>query len=140
MVYESNVRRILLAPLSVVWLSVQTLVIGISPAWGFLLPHGPITRGFLGPAAWAAHLREHQLGYQAANVQPCRQPPDSGGHVIASTLDTAGAFSFITYATLSLQDGLIEIPAPDLPHFTLGTKSFYVSLVVYPPLDPPPTV
>lgn len=140
MVYDSNVRRILLTSLLVVWLSVQTLVIGISPAWGFFLPHTHITRGFLSPTAWAEHLREHQLGYQVADVQPCEQPPGSEGHVIASILETAGAFSLFTNATANLQDGLIEIPVPNLPHFTLGTMSFYVSLVAYPPLDPPPTV
>lgn len=139
MACESNVRRFALTTLLVFWLSVQTLVIGISPSWALVLPHEHITRGFLSPAAWQAHLREHQLGARVAYVQPCDAPATSGVRVTASVLDSAGAFSFLTGATANLVDALTRIPTADLPQITFRAANFNVFDISYAPLEPPPT-
>jgi hypothetical protein len=123
----------------VIWLSVQTLAIGISPSWGFILPHDHVTRGFLSQAAWQAHLREHQLGARVTYAQPCDSWPTTGARVIASIPDSAGEFSFFTIATASLQDALLKIPAPGLPEGTFVAADFYAFDFSYAPLEPPPT-
>jgi len=139
MVYESNVRRVTLTGLLVLWLSVQTLVIGISPSWGFVLPHDHVTRGFLSASAWQAHLREHQLGVRIAFAQPCDPLPSTGASVMASVPTSAGAFSFVAVAVPSWETTTLKISAPDAPQAKLQAADFYAFQVPSTPLEPPPT-
>lgn len=132
-------RRIGLTLLFVMWLSVQTLVVGFSPTWGFVLPHEHIMRGTMSDAAWRTHMREHQRGSSSVSLWNCNEAKQSSSDVISSVPESAGAFSFVSFAAATLHDPLIPVPGPSAIGTPFASAEFYALDVFVAPLEPPPT-
>lgn len=138
---EMDARRVTLTVLFVIWLSIQTLVIGLSPSWGFVLPHDHITRGNMSAAAWEAHMREHLLGSRQLQQAHLDVPQSTeAGTVIASIPDSAGAVSTWSMFTAHLHDANVEIPKINTPRVAWMMPAFVAFELDYAPLEPPPNI
>lgn len=133
-------RRIGLSLLFAAWLAVQTLVVGVSPTWGFVLPHEHITRGVMSETAWRNHLLEHEFGAIREYEWRCDGANGTRSDVIASVPENAGAFSFLSFAAATLQDSRVEIPSPYVVGVTYAESDFFALAMDLAPLDPPPTI
>jgi hypothetical protein len=141
MVREMDFRRVILTLLLAAWLSVQFLVVALSPSWGFMLPHEHITRGTLSDLAWQEHLREHRLGYMQASEWQCEGLRSQNSNaVIASLPDSVGTISSFALSVASLQNTHVEIPVPNAPCARFTAFQFFALNVSYSPLDPPPNL
>lgn len=132
-------RRTVLTLLFVLWLSAQSIVVAVSPAWGFVLPHEHITRGVLSERAWQEHLREHRLGTGQFFEIRCDVPLGNASPVMASVPDAGGALSLFSGAA-SLHNALVEIPAFGAPQARLCPMDFHVADITIAPLVPPPNL
>lgn len=141
MLMEMDARRVTLTILFVIWLSIQTLVIGLSPSWGFVLPHEHITRGTLSAAAWEEHMREHLLGSRPLQQAHLDVPQSmEAGTVIASIPDSAGAVSTWSMFAAHMHDANVEIPKFDAPRVAWTTPTFVAFELAFTPLKPPPNI
>lgn len=141
MVRELGLRRVMLMLLFAAWLSVQFLVVALSPSWGFVLPHEHITRGILTDAAWQDHVREHRGAFLNVSALRCNDARAlESNAVVASIPNGVGAISSFALLTATLQDAHIEIPTPAASCVTFTPAQFFAFDVSYPPLDPPPNL
>jgi hypothetical protein len=133
-------RRIALTSLLVFWLSVQSAVIGLSPAWGFLLPHSHITVGTMTEMDWQAHYRQHQFGAHVSAFYKanCEMSDAASGAVLASIPDAEGAISMLSVLSIALPNSHIEIPLLPTPRGSLLPQVFSAFERYDPPLHPPP--
>jgi len=132
-------RHVILTILFALWLSAEAAVIGLTPAWGLILPHEHITRGTLTQADWERHLQEHLRGAYSAAAR-CDVPRIDAPAVVASMPDVSSAFSFFSFFTLYLDNALVKIPALDAPSEALVASLFQVFDMRYAPLEPPPNI
>ncbi|MBI4670866.1 MAG: hypothetical protein HY741_04250 [Chloroflexi bacterium] len=135
-------RRVTLTILLVLWLSVQPIVIGVSPAWGFVLPHGHITNGVMTNADWQAHAREHRLGSPSGVLYAARC--DGTGvkdtsPILASLTAAQGLLAVLAFDATA-QNRVLEIPAPGMRSARLMLHVFSVHEMFFSPLHPPPNV
>jgi hypothetical protein len=133
-------RRVALTSLFVVWLSVQSAVIGLSPAWGFVLPHSHITVGTMTETDWQAHYRQHQFGAHASVFYKahCEIPDAVRGAVLASIPDAEGALSTLSVLSIALPNLQTELPLSYTPCGNLLPREFSAFEWYAPPLHPPP--
>src|SRR5581483_10267177 len=101
-------RQVILTILFVLWLSVEAAVIGLTPAWGWILPHEHITRGVLTLSDWERHLQEHLRGEYVLAVR-CDVPRTDTPTVVASIPDINSAFSFFSLFTMHIDNALVKI-------------------------------
>jgi len=134
-------RRIVLTALFVVWLSAQSIIIAMSPSWGFVLPHEHITRGILSEQVWQEHLRQHRLGTGQFFEARCDIPPRSGTNdVVASLPASAVALSLFAIVAADLHDAAVEIPAFNVAQSRLCRTAFHAFDITFAPLEPPPNL
>jgi hypothetical protein len=138
---EWDLRRRVLTVLLVLWLSVQFVVVALSPSWGFILSHEHIARGAISERVWQEHLRQHRLGVMYAAEQSCAAPAqNSSNAVMGSIPDTAGAVSLYALTSARIHSTHIEIPALHAPHVTLHWNNAPAYEIFYSPLEPPPNL
>jgi hypothetical protein len=134
-------RRIVLTALFVLWLSVQSIIIAMSPAWGFVLPHEHITRGVLSERAWQEHLREHRLGIGQFFEARCDLPATGGTKdVVVSIPASAAAFSLFSVIAADVDVAPIEMHVIDETQTRLLPASFHALEITFAPLEPPPNL
>ncbi len=138
---ELDLRQRALTLLLVLWLSVQFVVVALSPSWGFILPHAHITRGVISERLWQEHLREHRLGMMFAAEQSCAAPTQNQNHaVMGSVPDAASALSLSTLTSALVHPTRIEISPLNAPPVALRWQDAFVFDVFYTPPEPPPNL
>lgn len=141
MLWQLDARRVVLTILFALWLSAQSCVIALSPAWGFVLPHEHITRGVLSERAWQEHLREHELAALRYLDKACEGTrPASANAVLASIPESASALSLFVSATAIVQDTHFELAASTLSGVTLTPQAYFAFDLFYSPPEPPPNL
>jgi hypothetical protein len=135
-------RRIGLTILFAVWLSIQGAVIGLSPAWGFILPHDHILRGTMTEADWQAHMQQDRLGLMYAYIftPNCTVPPSQNPHVAESVPDFNAAASVYSFFSVNLDTSRFKLQPPQTPAVAPPTTDFYASDIFLTPLEPPPNI
>jgi hypothetical protein len=115
------------------------MAVGITPAWGAIMPHAHLTRGFVNQADWQAHLEEHLHGIQthlALRCLPVQTDPD--GSVLASFPDANVELSLAALFAAVLPPARIEADSIDLFRQIARPGLTVLTAPVYPPPDPPP--
>lgn len=141
MIGQPDARRVALTFLMTIWLSVQSLMIGVSPTWGMVLPHDHVVLGAVSAAAWQRHLLEHQHRTQIISRWNCNLPHASGaGMVLASVPENAEVASVLSFLTADCHDGTLELNPLDRPSVSIGDSAFYALDISYRPLLPPPNL
>lgn len=134
---DRDPRRIALTFWFALWLSLQMFLFGVSPAWGFVLPHEHITRGAVDSAQWQAHAREHQIGGAVFFAKFC-DGTETANAVLASVPDSASAFSMASFLTALVRDERVQIPLPRMPVATWRVATMHARELMYSPSEPPP--
>jgi hypothetical protein len=124
----------------VVWLTVQSAVIGLVPSWGAFVAHSHLFTGAMTQADWDAHEHAHRLGMSAHNAyEPtCAGPNKSARHVFASLPDVNGITSWLPALTATLNAHPLEILATDFPSVRVLAQTYSMRDRFDPPLEPPP--
>ncbi len=137
---ETSPRRVVLVLLLALWLAAQYMVIGLTPAWGYVLPHEHLTRGIVSETAWQQHLLQHR-GVRTVNYAlRCDAPrQETGSSILASIPDGASVLSVMSE---SADLHTLELRIPILPRWlaTLRPATFHTFDVSTPPLEPPPNI
>ena len=125
----------------VMWLSIQFVVLGVSPRWGFVLPHEHITRGVVTTADWEEHALEHERGLETGSLFKARcdgARTTDASPITASIPNFQGSFSLLSALTATVQPFCIALPGlaelDVLPH----ADTFVVVEMFFPPPEPPP--
>lgn len=112
-------------------------LIGVSPAWGFVLPHEHVTRGTLNQAQWQAHARTHRTGGTVFYAMNCDGVKTTNA-VVASFPDSASALSVTSFLNALVRDELTQIPSPRMPVAKWRVSALYTRELFYSPPEPPP--
>ncbi len=134
---DGDPRRVALTLAFALWLSFQMLLVGISPAWGFVLPHEHLTRGALNQAQWQEHLRAHRAHTTVFYDSKCDGVKTTNS-VIASFPNGASALSVTGFLNALVGDELTQIPSPRMPVATWRVAAIHSRELVYSPPEPPP--
>lgn len=133
-------RRIGLTILFVLWLSVQGAVIGLTPAWGFILPHDHVLRGPMTEADWEQHMEEHRLGIVVYSFTPNCSVPQTQQQSVAESVPDLGVSSVFTFFTGNLDAVRVTLRAPHTHSVAVLSPYLYASDIFLAPLEPPPNI
>jgi hypothetical protein len=132
-------RRVILTALFSIWLASQFTVIGLTPAWGVFLPHAHVLRGFLTEADWQAHLEAHRRAVLAAPTQSCdARNRATGGAVLASVPDSAGAISILSLFSADLKPVRVVTSVENGLEYKCQPAVLTAFEITYPPPELPP--
>lgn len=133
--------RIGLSCFFILWLSVQFVVLGVSPRWGFVLPHEHILRGVVTASEWQEHMREHELGLASGRLFKERcgdQGTTDTSPITASIPNFQGSFSLFSAMSATVQPLRTALPSLVELSVRSDTRAFVVIELFYPPPKPPP--
>lgn len=133
-------RRVGLTILFVLWLSIQAAVIGLTPAWGFILPHEHVLRGMMTEADWEQHMAQHRLGVFFAYTPNCTVPSSQSPRVAESVPDLNGALSVLSFVVGNVDAGLVILRTPQTRPTAYSLSGFYAFDIFDIPLEPPPNI
>ncbi len=134
-------RRIVLTVLFTVWLALQAMVLGLTPAWGYFVPHTHLTRGIVTQTDWDAHMQEHLRG-DAPVASTFGKLPNTKPNktIVGSIPDSGNALSVFNGWDVTLTDTQVRLTAPNALSAPLNAARFHRIDMVYAPLDPPPNL
>lgn len=124
----------------VVWLSVQSAVLGLVPAWGAFVAHSHLVTGAMRQADWDAHEHAHHLGLSPHNTYEaaCAGSNKTAPHVFASLPDANGITSLFPALDLTLNLHAFKIPACGFPSARVLAHTYSMRERFDPPLELPP--
>jgi hypothetical protein len=121
------------------WLAVQFMVVGLTPAWGAVLPHTHVIRGPVTAAEWQAHLEQHRNGFSFPAPGFCRSTLPAGGkQIFGSVPDSSTAFSLTSLLGACLPQAQSEFNPMELHESLTRSELDALTEMFYPPPELPP--